>query len=481
MTGELKPYPAYKDSSVEWLGDVPEHWEIRRAKWLFRKEERPIRSEDEVITCFRDGVVTLRSNRRTRGFTESIKEIGYQGIRRGDLVVHAMDAFAGAIGVSDSDGKGSPVYAVCSSGSNADNHYYAHAIREMARSKWILALSKGIRERSTDFRYSTLAAERVPLPPSSEQTAIVRYLDYMDRRIRRYIRAKQKLIKLLEEQKQALIHQAVTGQIDVRTGEPYPEYKDSGVEWLGKVPKHWGVMSVGTITTLVQTGPFGSQLHSYEYIVGGIPMINPSHMVSGRIVPDEAVTVTAEKLTDLSRHRVRVGDIIAARRGELGRCVLVTPVEEGWLCGTGSMLIRCDHSLLDPAYFQIAFSSQSIRDALQLSSVGATMDNLNAGMVSRLRIQIPPVSEQQAIVGFYEKERKSQGLVVSRLHREIELIQEYRTRLIADVVTGKVDVRVAAAALPDEDDSDQEEDELIDAEDGLDEELEAVVEGLGSE
>ena len=110
---KFAPYNDYKPSGVEWLGDIPAHWSIERAKWLFEKMERPVREEDEVVTCFRDGVVTLRKNRRVLGFTESLKEIGYQGIRRGDLVIHAMDAFAGAIGVADADGKGTPVYSVC--------------------------------------------------------------------------------------------------------------------------------------------------------------------------------------------------------------------------------------------------------------------------------------------------------------------------------------------------------------------------------
>ena len=108
----LHPYPDYKPSGLPWLGDMPAHWEVRRAGWLFRKMDRPVRDTDQMITCFRDGTVTLRKNRRTEGFTESLQEIGYQGIRRGDLVIHQMDAFAGAVGVSDSDGKGTPVYSV---------------------------------------------------------------------------------------------------------------------------------------------------------------------------------------------------------------------------------------------------------------------------------------------------------------------------------------------------------------------------------
>lgn len=160
MIDELKPYPVYKGSDVPWLGEVPEHWQMQRGKWLFRKMDRPVQEDDEVVTCFRDGVVTLRKNRRVRGFTESIQEIGYQGIRRGDLVIHAMDAFAGAVGVADSDGKGSPVYSVCQPIRGADSCFYAHVVREMARTQWIVALARGIRERSTDFRFEGFASRR---------------------------------------------------------------------------------------------------------------------------------------------------------------------------------------------------------------------------------------------------------------------------------------------------------------------------------
>jgi type I restriction enzyme S subunit len=158
---------------------------------------RPIRSDDDVVTCFRDGIVTLRKNRRVSGFTESLKEIGYQGVRRGDLVIHAMDAFAGAIGVSDSEGKCTPVYAVCQPREDVNSHYYAYIVREMARSQWIAALAKGIRERSTDFRFDGFASQNVPIPPREEQDKIAIFIDHIDRRIRRYIRSKQKLNKLL--------------------------------------------------------------------------------------------------------------------------------------------------------------------------------------------------------------------------------------------------------------------------------------------
>src|SRR4051794_36110479 len=194
MIENLKPYLTMKNSGVPWLGKMPGHWKLERAKWLFRKMDRPVRDRDEVVTCFRDGTVTLRKNRRVRGFTESLKEIGYQGIRKGDLVIHGMDAFAGAIGVSDSDGKGTPVYNVCQPRPGVIARYYAHTVREMSRALWILALAKGIRERSTDFRYEMFGNQFLPLPPPDEQTAIVQFLDHANRKIDGFIRAKRKLI-----------------------------------------------------------------------------------------------------------------------------------------------------------------------------------------------------------------------------------------------------------------------------------------------
>src|SRR4029078_2071493 len=129
----VKPSEPLGDG-VPWLGALPERWRLERAKWLFRKMDRPVREHDEVVTCFRDGVVTLRKNRRVSGFTESLEGAGYQGVRGGDLWIHAMDAFAGAIGVADSDGKSTGVYLVCQPSSHAEPEYYKHVLREMARS-----------------------------------------------------------------------------------------------------------------------------------------------------------------------------------------------------------------------------------------------------------------------------------------------------------------------------------------------------------
>ena len=437
-----------KDSGVPWLGKVPTHWKTDRAKWLFRKLERPVTGSDEVITCFRDGIVTLRKNRRVRGFTESLKEIGYQGIRRGDLVIHAMDAFAGAVGVSDSDGKGTSVYSVCAPLREWVNpYYYAFCIREMARSEWILALAKGIRERSTDFRFSAFASQTLPLPPFFEQTAIVRFLDHADRRIRRYIRVKQKLIKLLEEQKQAIIHQAVTGQIDVRTDQPYPAYKPSGIEWLGGVPAHWKAAALRHRYSQCLGKMLDSKRitgnHSLPYLRNvdvQWDQINIDDLPSMDIAPDE-----------YDRYTLREGDLLVCEGGEVGRCALWSG--ELTRCGFQKALHRLRPLNTDqdvPRFMHYALRAavkgQAFNDGHLSTIAHLTGDKLRAH-----RFPFPPPAEQRSIVTFLDTALKQVDQAVSRVGRQIDLVQAYRTRLIADVVTGKLDVREAAAALPEVD------------------------------
>ena len=445
MISNFKPYPTMKDSGVPWLGKVPEHWEMERGKWLFRKMDRPIHDTDEVVTCFRDGIVTLRKNRRIRGFTESLKEIGYQGIRRGDLVIHGMDAFAGAIGVADSDGKGTPVYSVCEPGPTANAQYYAYALREMARNQWIQALAKGIRERSTDFRFEGFGAQPVPLPLLPEQAAIVRFLDHADRRIRRYIRAKQKLIKLLEEQKQAVIHQAVTGQIDIRTGQPYPAYKDSGVEWLERAPEHWTVLPLKRAFVSMEYG-----ISDTGTDVGTIAVLTMRHIRAGRVTVAKyggVMSVAPDLLLqdkDLLFNRTNSADLVAKvglfRSGE-------GPVT------FASYLVRMrTREENNPEFLNFLLNDVGFLAAARREAIPSLhQSNLNPSRYGRLSIALPSSSEQHAILQSIEQTTSHIDAAVVRVDRQIERFREYRTRLIADVVTGKLDVREAAAGLPEVD------------------------------
>lgn len=217
VTHGIDPNVKMKPSGINWIGEIPEHWKLLRAKNMFQRMNRPVRPEDETITCFRDGQVTLRKRRRLEGFTESFKEIGYQGIRKGDLVIHQMDAFAGSIGVSDSDGKGTPVYICLQPKGSENNFYYAYLLREMARTGYIKSLYRGIRERSSDFRFETLAKLFLPIPPASEQRAIVDYLHDKTSKIDKLITEKTREMEYIKELRQRIISDAVTGKIDVRS------------------------------------------------------------------------------------------------------------------------------------------------------------------------------------------------------------------------------------------------------------------------
>ncbi|HEY0462319.1 MAG TPA: restriction endonuclease subunit S [Pyrinomonadaceae bacterium] len=217
VTRGLNPNVKMKHSGVDWLGEIPDHWEVEKGKWLFQQMKRPVRTEDEIVTCFRDGVVTLRANRRTEGFTNALQEHGYQGIRKGDLVIHNMDAFAGAIGVSDSDGKSTPVYSVCvpKDSKKVNSYFFALLLRKLAKDGFIESLAKGIRERSTDFRFNDFANLMFSVPSLTEQNEIVIYCREISQKIETAISFKQKEIEKLKEYKAVLINSAVTGKIEV--------------------------------------------------------------------------------------------------------------------------------------------------------------------------------------------------------------------------------------------------------------------------
>lgn len=213
VTKGLNPDVEMKDSNIQWIGMMPSHWDCIRGKYILKYIQKPVREDDGVITCFRDGEVTLRSNRREDGFTMADKEIGYQGIDVGDLVVHGMDGFAGAIGISDSRGKASPVLNVLDTEQN--KRYIMYFLRSMAYSDVFLALATGIRVRSCDLRWNKLSELFYPVPQLEEQVAIVDYIDSVLRRTDEVIAAKREQLSTLEAYKKSLIYEYVTGKKEV--------------------------------------------------------------------------------------------------------------------------------------------------------------------------------------------------------------------------------------------------------------------------
>lgn len=213
VTHGLNPSAPMKDSGIPWVGQFPTHWTKKKGKYILRYMSKPVKQDDGVITCFRDGEVTLRSNRREDGFTMADKEIGYQGVDVGDLVVHGMDGFAGAIGISDSRGKASPVLNVLNTKQN--KKYIMYYLRSMAYGEVFTALSTGIRVRSCDLRWNKLAELLYPLPPIDEQNNIVNYIDEQIVRTNEIIVDKKSQIETLDGYKKSLIFEYVTGKKEV--------------------------------------------------------------------------------------------------------------------------------------------------------------------------------------------------------------------------------------------------------------------------
>ena len=311
----------------------------------------------------------------------------------------------------------------------------------MARSQWIQALAKGIRERSTDFRFADFGSQAIPLPPLTEQAAIVRFLDHADRRIRRYIRAKQKLIILLEEQKQTIIQRAVTRGLD-----PHVRLRPSGVEWIGEVPEHWEVLALRRRWSVTDckhlTVPFVEA-------DDGIPL------ASVREVQSFDLSLAAAKRTSQEFYRALIEGGRRPRRGDLIYCrnvgvgaAAVVDTDEPLAMGQDVCLIRS--SAENQRYLNYFLRSAGMRHQLALLSIGSTFNRINVSDIKALTIAVPPCRDQDAIVAHLDAELKEAVRTQELAQQEIRLLREYRTRLIADVVTGKVDVRELAARLPDE-------------------------------
>ena len=445
MIADLEPYPVTKDSDVPWLGEVPKHWEIRRFKYLLREPDA--RSDSGVeqllqVSQYTGVTERKRTNRQDEPDTRAASLIGYKHVQPGELAVNIMLAWNGSMGVSPFTGVISPAYCVYRFGANTEPWYFHYLLRSPSYKIRIKAVSTGVVESRLRLYTDDLYRLEGLLPPLPEQAAIVRFLDHADRRIRRYIRAKQKLITLLEEQKQAIIHQAVTGKIDVRTGRPYPAYKDSGVELLGEVPKHW-------------------EIRRFKYLLRE-PDARSDSGVEQLLQVSQYTGVTERKRTNRQDEPdTRAASLIGYKHVQPGE--LAVNIMLAW---NGSMGVSPFTGVISPAYCVYRFGANTepwyFHYLLRSPSYKIRIKAVSTGVVeSRLRLYtddlyrleglLPPLPEQAAIVSFLDRATADLDVATTSAQREASLLQEYRTRLIADVVTGKLDVREAAAGLPEVD------------------------------
>lgn len=418
---QYQKYDSYKDSELQWLDQVPQHWEVKKGKWIWKKENRPVRPDDDVITAFRDGMVTLRKNRREEGFTNSILEIGYQGIRKNDLVIHGMDAFAGAIGVSDSDGKSTPVYSACTPIQNANPFYFKYLLQSMSRTGYIEALARGIRERSTEFKFPQFANLEYPLPPVEEQQAIAEFIDKKTAQIDTHIDKQERLIALLKERRTAIINKAVTRGLDENV-----KLKDSGIDWLGDIPEHWEVKKL-------------------KYVIR-----NSTTQVS-KMKPDdiyiemENVESWTGKLLQYSTEAnfdstVRVfseGDVLFGKlRPYLAKAV-IAPVKG--VC-VGEFLVFKPSKKISKDYLHTLLLTKQFIDLIDSSTYGTKMPRANWDFIGNQYIPVPPATEQQLITHYIQEKNKKVDEAIAIVNNEITALKEYRQSLISNAVTGKIKV-----------------------------------------
>lgn len=432
----MKRYERYKDSGVEWLGEVPEHWRILRGKWIFKKENRPVSISDEIVTCFRDGQVTLRSNRRTEGFTNALKEIGYQGVDKGDFVIHNMDAFAGAIGISDSKGKATPVYSVCTPFKDdiANPFYYSYLLRSFALNGLITSLAKGIRERSTDFRYSDFGSLEYFAPSIDEQNRIVAFLDERCAKIDKAIEQKVQMIELLNERRQIIIQRAVTRGLN-----PNVPLKDSDIDWIGQIPSHWQVKRQKHLTSKIGSGitPSGG---STVYVDYGIPLLRSQNIHFDQIDLTDVAYITDYIDSIMSNSRVCDGDVLLnITGGSIGRCNFIKDLFGRANVNQHVCILRPTAEIKTLMLYYLMRSSLG-QHQVEIEQTGGNREGLTFRALKEFRFAIPPIEEQLQITNYLDNVNKKTEKAISLKKQEIEQLKEYKQTLINSAVTGKIKI-----------------------------------------
>ena len=436
MIEDLKPYAEYKDSGLPWLGQVPSHWVVSPLARLARLKSVINQSDRQLLSVYlRRGVVRFCdvAEKRTNTTSEDLGK--YQAVDPGDFVLNNQQAWRGSVGVSDFSGIVSPAYLVLALSSQYLPRYANLLFRDQSMVDQYLICSKGVGTIQRNLYWPHLKHVGVVAPPPDEQAAIVRFLDWANGRLERAIWAKRKVIALLNEQKQAIIHRTVTRGLD-----PSGPLKPSGIPWLGDIPAHWDIRRAKYLFREVDE----------RSMDGSEELLSVSHLTG--ITPRSQKNITMFKAASYVAHKVcKPGD-------------LVVNTMWAWM---GALGVSTHTGIISPAYAVYRplnynrivgdYMDNVLRTKPYLSNIICRSTGLRASRLRlypdeffRLEIIQPPHDEQLKIVESIQVETADLDTAISRLNREIDLLREYRTRLVADVVTGKLDVREAATRLPDE-------------------------------
>lgn len=445
MIADLKPYPAYKDSGVEWLGEVPDGWEVRRLGSITTPVSRRGRPDLPLLSVLREKGVILRGEGDANHNVIPEDLTNYKVADPGDLVINKMKAWQGSLGVAAIRGIVSPAYFVYRL--HAVEQGYAHVLlRSRPYVGAFAAASNGIRVDQWDLSPVGMKAIPALVPSRAEQSAIVRFLDHVESGIQRFTAGKKRLVDLLDEEKQAIIHRAVTRGID-----PDVPLKSSGVEWLGDVPEHWEVVPLRRITNSRCDGPFGSSLTSAHYAEQGVRIVRLQNISSAGFSDGDQAFIDADYHSTLGGHDVVAGDLLIAGLGDdrrhVGRaCVAPRGIEPAMVKAD------CFRFRLKPEP-QPEFVARQLSATAPLTAGlarGSTRQRMTLRAMSARPVILPPRREQCAITDYLDEAEARIDKAAKAAKRQIAFVREYRTRLISDVVTGRLDVREAAEGLPED-------------------------------
>jgi len=426
MIADLKPYPDYKESGLLWLDRVPSHWKLRRSKYLFREvDERSVAGDETRLSMSqRHGLIPSSQIEERRLVSES--NIGGKLCVSGDLVLNRLKAHLGVLALSPTNGLVSPDYTVLRPIGTANNRYFCAVYRSPYCGQELRQRAKGIVEGFWRLYTDDFYDIQVPLPPPAEQASIVRFLGWANGRLEQAIRAKRRVIALLSEQKRAIIHRAVSRGLD-----PSVPLKPSGISWIGDIPDHWELSRVKNEFRCLNTKriPLNAvereamTSRTYDYY-GASGVIDK---VEGYLFDDELLLIAED------------GANLVLRNLPLA------------IIAKGKFWVNNHAHILKPTRGNIVYLAHMLETLNYTPWIsGAAQPKLTQDRLTSISIAVAPPDEQDAIVRYTSERTRPLIAAISRLEREIELLREYRTRLVADIVTGKLDVREAATRLPDE-------------------------------
>jgi type I restriction enzyme S subunit len=450
MIADLKPYPEYRETGKDWIGALPASWQLQRAKFLFREiDERSKTGKEELLSVSHKTGVTPRSHKSVTMFLAE-SNVGHKVCRPNDLVINTLWAWMAALGVSNYTGMVSPAYGVYRplSTDRLLPRFSDLLFRTPLYAAEYLRRSTGV--NSSRLRLYPEQFFRIPvlLPPPSDQAAIVRFLGYANARLDKAIRSKRRVIALLNEEKQAIIHRAVTRGLD-----PNVKLKPSGIPWLGEIPEHWEVRRLRTLTRRIEQG-VSPQATGFLAEGDTWGVLKSGYINHGVFRQTEHKQLSKDFVIDPTIV-VNVCDVLISRA--CGSPKLVGSV--GKVKVLDYKLILSDKTFravfgryVDTDFMVYAMNGVYYRQQVEQAISGADgmANNLPLSELKSFVFAIPPLAEAADIASQLDAELTRFTTAIARYEREITLLREYRTRLTADVVTGKLDVRAAAAKLPDE-------------------------------